>query len=96
MMEPPATHKIQSLILRAVAQKGQRRTAESIEVHESALSRFLAGEGGLKLDQICRLFVFLEIQPEYLGDGETTVIKAEHLRALRVLARVAMEEGVPL
>lgn len=50
----------------------------------------------LCMDQICRLFVFLGIEPEYVGDGETTVIKAEHLRALRVLARAAMEEGVPL
>lgn len=96
MMDAPATHKIQSMLLRAIAQKGQRHTAESIGVHESALSRFLAGDGGLKLDQICRLFVFLGIEPEYVGDGETTVIKAEHLRALRVLARAAMEEGVPL
>ena len=87
---------MQSLILRAIAQKGQRQSADAIGIHESALSRFLAGEGGLKMDQICDLFAFLEIQPEYLGDGETTVIKAEHLRALRVLARVAMDDGVPL
>lgn len=89
-------HKIQSLILRGVARNGQRKTAEAIGVHESVLSRFLAGEGGLKMDQICKLFVELEIEPEYTGDGETTVIKAEHLRALRVLARAAMEDGVPL
>ncbi|MGE0049445.1 MAG: CII family transcriptional regulator [Acidithiobacillus sp.] len=92
----PAEHKIQSLILREVAHKGQRPTAEAIGIHESALSRFLAGDGGLKLDQICRLFVALDIEPEYLGDGEVTRIKAEHLQALRILARVATEEGVTL
>ncbi|MGC9200233.1 MAG: hypothetical protein ACP5E5_15215 [Acidobacteriaceae bacterium] len=45
------------------------------------------------MDQICDLFAFLEIQPEYHGDGETTVVKAEYLRALRVLARAAIDEG---
>jgi len=84
------------MILRAIAQKGQRSSAEAIGVHESALSRFLSGEGGLKMEQICDLFAFLEIQPEYLGDGETTVVKSDYLRALRVLARAAIEEDASL
>lgn len=95
-MEPNASQRMQSLILRAIAQKGQRQSADAIGVHESALSRFLAGDGGLKLGQLCELFSYLEIQPEYLGDGEKTTIKAEHLKALRILARAAMDEGVVL
>ncbi|OFC49196.1 transcriptional regulator [Acidithiobacillus caldus] len=95
-MEPSPSQKMQSLILRSLAQKGQRKAAEAIGVHESALSRFVAGDGGLKFEQICDLFSYLDIHPEYLGDGEKTTIKAENLRALRILARAAMEEGVSL
>lgn len=95
-MEIPSSHKMQSLILRAMAQKGQRAAADAIGIQESAMSRFLAGDGGLKINQICDLFAFLDIQPEYLGDGEKTTIKAENLKALRILARAAMEDGVCL
>ncbi|MDD5279528.1 helix-turn-helix transcriptional regulator [Acidithiobacillus sp.] len=83
--------KIQSLFLRAIAQKSQRKTAENIGVHESALSRWLAGEGGLKFDQVCRLMTALNIEPEYLGDGDVITIKTEVLVSLKRLVKAAMD-----
>lgn len=91
-MNPPSSDiKIQSLFLRAIAQKSQRKTAENIGVHESALSRWLAGEGGLKFDQVCRLMTALNIEPEYLGDGDVITIKAEVLASLKRLVKAAMD-----
>ncbi|MEB8534716.1 helix-turn-helix transcriptional regulator [Acidithiobacillus ferriphilus] len=91
-MNPPSSEiKIQSLFLRAIAHKGQRKTATEIGVHESALSRWFAGDGGLKFEQVCRLMAALEIQPEYLGDGEVTTIKADVLTALKRLAKAALD-----
>ncbi|MGE4529792.1 MAG: helix-turn-helix domain-containing protein [Acidithiobacillus sp.] len=91
-MNPPSSEiKIQTLFLRAIAQKGQRKTAEEIGVHESALSRWFAGDGGLKLDQVCRLMAALNIEPEYLGDGEVVTIKAEVLISLKRLVKAAMD-----
>ncbi len=91
-MNPPSSDiKIQSLFLRAIAHKGQRKTAEEIGVHESALSRWFAGDGGLKFEQVCRLMAALDIQPEYLGDGEVTTIKADVLVSLKRLVKAAMD-----
>lgn len=91
-MNPPSSEiKIQTLFLRAIAQKGQRKAAEEIGVHESALSRWFAGDGGLKLDQVCRLMAALNIEPEYLGDGEVVTIKAEVLISLKRLVKAAMD-----
>ncbi len=91
-MNPPSSDiKIQSLFLRAIAEKSQRKTATEIGVHESALSRWFAGDGGLKFEQVCRLMASLDIQPEYLGDGEVTTIKADVLTALKRLAKAALD-----
>ena len=91
-MNPPSSEiKIQSLFLRAIAEKSQRKTATEIGVHESALSRWFAGDGGLKFEQVCRLMAALAIQPEYLGDGEVTTIKADVLTALKRLAKAALD-----
>ena len=83
--------KIQSLFLRAIAEKTQRKTATEIGVHESALSRWFAGDGGLKFEQVCRLMAALDIQPEYLGDGEVTTIKADVLASLKRLVKAGMD-----
>jgi transcriptional regulator with XRE-family HTH domain len=91
-MNPPSSEiKIQSLFLRAIAEKTQRKTATEIGVHESALSRWFAGDGGLKFEQVCRLMTALDIQPEYLGDGEVTIIKADVLASLKRLVKAGMD-----
>jgi transcriptional regulator with XRE-family HTH domain len=91
-MNPPSSEiKIQSLFLRAIAEKTQRKTAENIGVHESALSRWFAGDGGLKFEQVCRLMAALDIQPEYLGDGEVTTIKADVLASLKRLVKAGLD-----
>ncbi len=91
MNQPSSEIKIQSLFLRAIAEKGQRKTATEIGVHESALSRWFAGDGGLKFEQVCRLMAALDIQPEYLGDGEVTTIKADVLASLKRLVKAGMD-----
>ena len=91
MTTPDPAFKIQSLILRRLAQEGQRRTADAIGVNDSQLSRFTGGDAGLKFDQLCQMLAELGLTVVQSAGGETVTITAEKYNALRVLAREGLE-----
>lgn len=92
-MDSPATREIQSRVLRALADHGQRAVAEAAGISETRLSRWKSGDaagGGLHLSEVASALAALRLAVVDAAGGETVTVTREEYDALRTLARRAL------
>ena len=79
---------LESLILRRLAVVHQKTVAAAVGGDETLISRFAAGERGLKINQLEGAFAAMGLR---VVPVDAVVIGADELNALRVLARKALD-----
>lgn len=86
MSESANTRKMRALVLRCVAQKGQKAFVERLQTTPTRVSRFFSDEGPLHFNEILAAIDEMELK---LVGADVEVIDREKKKALAVLA---MEE----
>lgn len=69
--------EIHSSILRAVAEAKQSACAKALGVSEGQVSKLIAGDNGMRLDQLCGLLAFLNLGINGAAGGLVTVSKTD-------------------
>lgn len=82
--------QIESLVLRALAEKGQSSASSTTGVSETKISRWKQ-DGGLSLAEVSALLSALGLALIDTTTVEVVTVAREELDALRVLARRALQ-----
>lgn len=89
-MSAETARNIETMILRALAERTQSAVAESADVSATRLSRWKSGEGGMDLREVAAILGALGLQLVATGHSEAVTIPREDYDALRTLARRAL------
>lgn len=86
------SRNIENLILRRLANVGQKVLAEALSCDISRISRFSSGDASIKLSEIGPLFAALGVAVTEVG-GDSVVLPRAKLRAMKILAREGLRFG---
>jgi len=85
--------KIHSSILRAVADATQKGCADSLDMSEGNFSKWLAGDTGIRIENLCDLLAFLNLGLTGSAGGLVTVRKSDWDALRGTIALYAQKAG---
>ena len=85
--------QIHSSILRAVADATQKACSDSLDMSEGNFSKWLAGDTGIRIENLCELLAFLNLGLTGSAGGLVTVSKSDWDALRGTIALYAQKAG---